>query len=86
MKRLILFSSNNCAPCQAIKSELLRLQQERGFDLLVHTLEENDAPFVRHAVRSVPMLVYANEEGEVDRHTGALSPAALATKLEGWGL
>lgn len=83
-KRLVLFSSKTCAPCKAIKPELERLQQERGFQLDVLVLEEDPAPFSKYQVRSVPTLALFDGDEELARILGAKSRLELISVITRW--
>lgn len=86
-KKVLVFTSATCAPCQQLKPEIEKRQAERGFDMEVFVLEENANPFSQFKVRAAPTVVCINENGvEVGRFTGGIPPAALDNHLKNWGL
>lgn len=84
--KVLLFTSNNCAPCKVLKPELMRLKKERNFELDVFVLEDGAEPFTEYKIRNVPAVICMKGAKEVGRLVGASTPAALVQKLEGWGL
>jgi thioredoxin 1 len=83
-KRLVLFSSKTCAPCKAMKPELERLQQERGFQLDILVLEDDAKPFQKYQVRSVPTLALMEGEEELARIIGGKSRLELISVISRW--
>jgi thioredoxin-like negative regulator of GroEL len=86
-KKILMFTSPTCAPCKLVKPEILRLQEELGFELQTFDLTTDAAEFQKRGVRTVPAVIAVDSEGaEVGRFTGALKPAHIDAKLYEWGL
>lgn len=86
-KHVLIYTSPTCGPCKQLKPELMAQAVARGFSVItVEASFDTQAQFQQAGVRTVPTVVFEDDDVEIDRFTGFKSPAALAAQLTAWGL
>ena len=87
MKHVVIYTSPSCGPCKTLKPELMSQAIKRGFSVLaVEASPATQEQFAAAGVRAVPTVVLMDDEREIDRFSGAKSPAMLIEQLIAWGL
>ncbi len=82
---LVDFWAEWCGPCKALSPLLERLTDEAGgtFDLAKVDVDANQELSAQFMIQSIPTVVAIKNGKEVNRFTGALPEATIATFIEG---
>lgn len=69
--KLEKFGASYCAPCKALDKTLDILHQEMPIQIVRYDVDENEELCEEKGIRTVPVLIYYDENGnEVTRTTG----------------
>lgn len=69
--RIEKFGASWCGPCKVLDRTLEQLE---GVEIIKHDADEEPDLFATRGVRTVPVLIYYDEnDEEIDRTTGAVS-------------
>lgn len=85
MKKLIDFYADWCMPCKALAPTIESLKEQyKNTDVIIEKVNIDDNPDLaqKYNVRSIPTLVFVNEDSEVFRMTGNQPKATLVKKIE----
>lgn len=64
MNKLLLLTASFCGPCQLLKS---KLQKEGLLDKVeLINMEDNQEPFKKYGIKSVPRLIVENSDGPLE--------------------
>lgn len=86
-KKVVIFTSPTCGPCKDLKPKLIEQAETRGFNLEIVELSDDTRPrFTQHGIRAVPVTMLMENESEVERVAGRITPMALEAKLNDWKL
>lgn len=86
MITLIDFFADWCAPCQALKPILLKVEESLNGKLIVDrvNVDLDSARASKFNIMSIPTLVILKDGVEVDRKMGLLSEQSLRQWLEAY--
>ena len=82
--QLVVFTSENCAPCAQLKQSFKQVSLPKGMAYREIDAEQNPQEAMRYAVRSLPTTVVADADGcPIAMYTGAMSVSALEDFVRG---
>ena len=82
--QLVVFTSQNCAPCNQLKQSLEQVSLPEGMTYLEVDVEQNPQQAMGYAVRSLPTVIVTDEDGiPVQTRTGSMSVSALEDFVRG---
>lgn len=73
MKKLLFFTASYCSACKAIKPIVLKEAPEKGFELKMVDMDEEEGAYMAddYSVRGLPTLILLAEDGsEIKRAVG----------------
>ena len=79
MIKLLKFESDSCPQCKALSVTLERISKENKIDIKNIDIEEdNNQDLIRkYNIRSIPTLIFLNEDQEYNRLVGNQSYATI---------
>ena len=79
MIKLLKFESDSCPQCKALSATLERISKENKIDIKNIDIEEdNNQDLIRkYNIRSIPTLIFLNEDQEYNRLVGNQSYATI---------
>ena len=79
MIKLLKFESDSCPQCKALSITLERISKENKIDIKNIDIEEdNNQDLIRkYNIRSIPTLIFLNEDKEYNRLVGNQSYATI---------
>ena len=79
MIKLLKFESDSCPQCKALSITLERISKENKIDIKNIDIEEdNNQDLIRkYNIRSIPTLIFLNEDQEYNRLVGNQSYATI---------
>lgn len=79
MITILKFESDSCPQCKALSATLDRISKENKIDIKSIDIEEdNNQDLIRkYNIRSIPTLIFLNEDKEYNRLVGNQSYAAI---------
>ena len=79
MIKILKFESDSCPQCKALSATLERITKENKIDIKNIDIEEdNNQDLIRkYNIRSIPTLVFLNEDQEYNRLVGNQSYATI---------
>ena len=79
MIKILKFESDSCPQCKALSVTLERISKENKIDIKNIDIEEdNNQDLIRkYNIRSIPTLIFLNEDQEYNRLVGNQSYAAI---------
>ena len=79
MIKILKFESNSCPQCKALSATLERITKEYKTDMKSINIEEdNNQDLIRkYNIRSIPTLIFLNEDQEYNRLVGNQSYATI---------
>jgi len=80
MLTLLKFSSSSCTPCKILDEQLSKLDLS-NFNYQSIDIQEHTDLAIKHKIRSVPTLILLDNNSELKRHIGGLTPQQLETFL-----
>jgi thioredoxin 1 len=82
MIKILKFSSSWCQPCRVLKTYLPEVIQKTGVELISLDADDHEREFERYSVRSVPTLIFLQNELEIGRKTGLIQKDELIRLIE----
>lgn len=85
MIKVIKFYGPTCPACEIVEKNIKPIKEEFTGKVNFKNIEanaENAELFSFYNVRSIPVVVLENEEGEVDRWVGSFPANLLKNKIE----
>ena len=64
MNKLLLLTASFCGPCQLLKSKLTKEGLIDKIELI--NMEDDQAPFKKYGIKSVPRLIVDNSDGPLE--------------------
>ena len=80
--KIIKLGAQWCAPCKAIQPMLESVCAEYGVSLEVIDIDENDDAAEFYAVRSIPTLIYMQDDVKELTTVGSISKEDLKKNIE----
>ena len=79
MIKILKFESDSCPQCKALSATLERITKENKIDIKSIDIEEdNNQDLIRkYNIRSIPTLIFLNEDQEYNRLVGNQSYATI---------
>ena len=79
MIKLLKFESDSCPQCKALSATLERISKENKIDIKNIDIEEdNNQDLIRkYNIRSIPTIIFLNEDKEYNRLVGNQSYATI---------
>ena len=79
MIKILKFESNSCPQCKALSATLERISKENKIDIKNIDIEEdNNQDLIRkYNIRSIPTIIFLNEDKEYNRLVGNQSYATI---------
>ena len=79
MIKILKFESDSCPQCKALSATLERISKENKIDIKNIDIEEdNNQDLIRkYNIRSIPTLIFLNEDKEYNRLVGNQSYATI---------
>ena len=79
MIKILKFESDNCPQCKALSATLERISKENKIDIKNIDIEEdNNQDLIRkYNIRSIPTIIFLNEDKEYNRLIGNQSYATI---------
>ena len=79
MIKILKFESDSCPQCKALSATLERISKENKIDIKNIDIEEdNNQDLIRkYNIRSIPTLIFLNEDQEYNRLVGNQSYATI---------
>ena len=79
MIKILKFESDSCPQCKALSATLERISKENKIDIKNIDIEEdNNQNLIRkYNIRSIPTLIFLNEDKEYNRLVGNQSYATI---------
>ena len=79
MIKILKFESDSCPQCKALSATLERISKENKIDIKNIDIEEdNNQDLIRkYNIRSIPTLIFLNEDQEYNRLIGNQSYATI---------
>ena len=82
--QLVVFTSQNCAPCAQLKRSIEQVTLPDHIDYLEVDVEQNPQEAMGYGVRGLPTTVVADADGyPIAMYTGAMSVSALEDFVRG---
>ena len=82
--QLVVFTSENCAPCAQLKHSFEQVSLPEGMAYREIDAEQNPQEAMRYAVRSLPTIIVTDDDGiPVQTRTGSMSVSALEDFIQG---
>jgi len=82
MIKILKFSASWCRPCTMMKSIIQQAKDETGIEITSYDADEQESEFDRYSVRSVPTLIFLNNELEIGRKVGLIQKDELIRLIE----
>jgi len=83
MKQLILFSSNWCSACQAMKPTVEQISKQMGISLNKIDTDYDVSNTDNYGVKSIPTLILLENGKEIKRTVGAQSENQIKSLING---
>ena len=79
MIKILKFESDSCPQCKALSITLERISKENKIDIKnINIEEDNNQDLIRkYNIRSIPTLIFLNEDQEYNRLVGNQSYATI---------
>ena len=79
MIKLLKFESDSCPQCKALSATLERISKENKIDIKnINIEEDNNQDLIRkYNIRSIPTIIFLNEDKEYNRLVGNQSYATI---------
>lgn len=79
MIKILKFESDSCPQCKALSATLDRISKENKIDIKTIDIEEdNNQDLIRkYNIRSIPTIIFLNEDKEYNRLIGNQSYATI---------
>lgn len=79
MIKILKFESDSCPQCKALSATLERITKEYRTDIKSINIEEDDNQDLirKYNIRSIPTLIFLNEDQEYNRLVGNQSYATI---------
>jgi thioredoxin 1 len=81
MNYIKAYTATWCGPCKMIKKELQKIEEENGILVEHYDIDEFRDEVSKLGIKTVPTLIYANEEGEYLRTSGYLPKNEILKRL-----
>jgi thioredoxin 1 len=81
---IIKFSTPSCGPCNQIKPIFTKLIEEGNDDALIAECDATENPVITdlYGIRSVPAILFFNQEGEIiDKHVGLITEDQMRQRI-----
>lgn len=75
------YGASWCQPCKQLDKTL---QQITDIDVIKYDVDEWEDLAIEKGIRNVPVLIFYDEDNEVDRLIGAVSLASITKVIEKW--
>ena len=75
--KVLKFKADWCVPCRSLSPIIKSISEEKGFSLVEIDVEENDEVTEEYKVRSLPTLVFLQDNVEKERCTGSKTKQQL---------